>query len=56
MLIDMNICLAYTYFEWQEWKQSKQHFHQAGEICKKIGEIGIRDLCLCNYGVASANL
>jgi hypothetical protein len=25
-------------------------------MCKKIGEIGLRDMCLCNEGVAKANL
>ena len=56
MTLDCLICLSYIYFDWREWKDSKAHFQYAYDVSKKLGEQGLTDLCLCNQGVANANM
>jgi hypothetical protein len=56
MRLDCLLCLAYIALQDSDWKNSQDFFNEAYFVARQCSEVAIAEKCLCNAGIASANI
>ena len=56
MRLDCLLCLAFMSLKDSDWKNAQDFFNEAYFVARQCSEVNIAEKCLCNAGIATANI
>lgn len=56
MKLDCLLCLAFMAFRDNDWSNAQDYFNEAYFVARICSEANVAEKCLCNAGIASANI
>ena len=56
MKLDCLLCLAYMGLRDSDWSNAEKFFNEGYFVARQCNEANIAEKCLCNSGIATANI